>query len=219
MGLISNTNIDRRPRDWAYRVTFDRKDLPSLEEMGRRIRETHDTDMIEDFNLKCEQKLTGQTAVLDNGLEIKSVTKSDDLVVNTGLRHCINIILGLTSVRWSHFGISQGNPPAPAITDTVLQIDTSSFRVPLLWAEAIGMKIFFGGISSQTDASISGVVAPFAPNAVGEIGVYNSGVAGAVLLNRSQFLSDVLAQNSPTISETRSAPIIVSCVIEFCPVV
>ena len=90
MGLIS----DRRPRDWAYAVTFDRKDLPSLEEMARHMRETHDINMIEDFNLKCEQKLADQSAVLDNGIEIKTVTKTEDLVLNSGLQQCINLIIG-----------------------------------------------------------------------------------------------------------------------------
>ena len=218
MGLISTA--DRRPRDWAYKVAFDRKDLPSLEEMARHIRDTHDIAMIEDFNLKCEQKLSGEPVTLGNALEIKSVTKSDDLVVNTGLQHCINLILGTSSARFSHFGMSPGNVPAPAITDTTLYESAAIilYRVPLAWVESIGMKIFFGGISSQTDSTPPGAVAPFSPGSIGEIGVYNSGIAGAVLLNRSQFVADAITQNTVSFSLTQPDPLVVSCVIEFCPI-
>lgn len=211
MGLIQEG--DRRPRDWAYAATFDKKDLPSLEEMARHIRETHDTDMIEDFNLKCEQKLTGQRTVLDNGLEIQSVTKTGDLVVNTGLQQCINIIIGTSSARWSHFGMSIGNTPAPAVTNTTLLVETLANRVSLAWAEPAGMRLLFGGISSQTE-NIS-------VNSLGEAGVYNGSTAGAILLNRSLFAQNAANQQSAFISSPAiyTAPIVVSAVIEFCPVV
>lgn len=207
MGLIQ----DRRPRDWAYMATFDRKDLPALEEMARHIRETHDTAMIEGFNLKCEQKLTGQTTVLDNNIEIQSVTKTEDLAVNAGLQQCINIILGTSSTRWSHFGMSPGATPLPAVTDTALNNETVATRVSLSWTEAVGMRLLFGGISSQTSGT--------KPGSVAEIGVYNGSAAGAVLLNRSFFSSRAVGQqDNPDISSLATSPIIVSAVIEFCPV-
>lgn len=211
MGLTSENKPDRRPRDWAYKVVFDRKDLPSLEQMAQHIRETHDTNMIEDFNLKCEQKLAGREAILDNGLEIKTVTKSGDLVVNAGLQQCINIILGTSSTRWSHFGMSVGATPAPAVTNTALNAETVAHRVSLAWNEAVGMRIFFGGISSQTQGS--------SPSAVGEIGVYNGSAAGAALLNRSLFLANDPDQDLIGVTDVYAAPVIVSAVIEFCPVV
>ena len=206
MGLIP----DQRPRDWAYAATFKEKDLPSLEEMARHIRETHDTAMIEDFNLKCEQKLRDRSAVLDNGLEIQSVTKTGDLVVNTGLQQCINIIIGTSSTRWSHFGFG-ADGSGVAVTNTALAVETLATRVSLAWAEPVGMKLLFGAISSQTD--------PTAPLAATEIGVYNGSAAGAVLLNRSGFRNwptqQIALFASPPIS---TAPIVVSAVIEFCPV-
>ena len=215
MGIIQ----DQRPRDWAYKAVFKEKDLPSLEEMARHIRETHDTDMIEDFNAKCEQKLTGKTAVLDNGIEIEAVTKSEDLVTNAGLDKCIQFIIGTSTARWSHFGMSAGNTPAPAVTDTALQVETIVNRAVLAWNEPVGMRLYFGGISGQTDISEAGGTAP---TAVGEIGVYNGSAAGATLLNRTLWATDtsyILTQQTPSISNIRSAPIVVSCVIEFCPVV
>jgi hypothetical protein len=208
MGLVQ----DRRPRDWTYAATFDKKDLPSLEEMARHIRETHDTDMIEDFNRKCEQRLAGEKATLNNGIEIETVTKTGDLVVNGGLQQCINIILGTSSARWSHFGMSQGNTPNPAITDTALQIEILAARVTLAWAESVGMRLLFGGISSQTES--------FSPLSIGEIGVYNGSAAGAILLNRSLFLANAANQQSALLSTPQiyTAPVIVSTVIQFCPV-
>jgi len=210
MGLIQ----DNRPRDWAYKAVFKEKDLPSLEEMARRIRETHDVSIIEDFNQKCEQKLQrqGEKAVLDNGLEIESVTKSGDLVVNGGLQQCLNLILGTSATRWSHFGMSAGNTPAPAVTDTALLVETVATRVALAWGESVGMRLYFGGISSQTSGT--------RPDAVGEVGVYNGAAAGATLLNRSSFsFIASLGQSGPSISTISSAPVVVSCVVQFCPVV
>lgn len=208
MGLISG---DRRPRDWAYMATFDKKDLPSLEEMARHIRETHDTNMIEDFNLKCEQKLAGEPGpiILNNGVELKTVTKTGDLALNTGLQQCINIIIGTSATRWSHFGMSSGSTPLPAITDTALLTENIAHRVSLAWAESIGMRLFFGGISSQTLGS--------APANIGEIGVYNGSSAGAVLLNRTLFLNNA-AITSYTDGIVSTAPIIISAVLAFCPV-
>ena len=207
MGLIQ----DRRPRDWAYMVRFDRKDLPSLEEMARHIRETHDTDMIEDFNLKCEQKLTGQRAVLDNGIEIQSVSKTEDLVVNSGLQNCINIILGTSVARWSRMGVSGGDGSVPAVTNTALAAETIAQRVLLAWAEPVGMRMYFGAISSQTQGS--------EPINVQEIGVYSGAFAGNELLNRSYFPGIGATTQYPGFTTVTTAPIILSVIIEFCPVV
>lgn len=215
MGLTKDQDQDQRPRDWAYIARFKEKDLPSLEAMAHHIRETHDIGMIEDFNRKCEQKITGpeKRAVLDNGIEIEieieAVTKTGDLVVNGGLQQCINIILGTSSARWSHFGISSGNIPLPAVSDTALLNETAA-RVLLAWNEPTGMRLYFGGVSSQTQGSVPGYAA--------EIGVYNGSAAGAILLNRSSFLFNPVAYNSISFSEVYSAPIVVSAVIEFCPV-
>lgn len=210
MGLI-NEQEDRRPRDWAYVARFDKKDLPSLQQMIKEIQETHNIDIIEDFNLKCDQRLASKTAALEyNGLEIQSVTKTEDLVLNPGLQQCINIIIQTSAARWTHFGMSTGGAAAPTVTDTALQVETIGHRVSLAWGEAVGMKMFFGGLSSQTLGSV--------PGSVGEIGVYNGSAAGATLLNRSLFSSLNRPVPGSTGSAVYSAPVIVSAVIEFCPV-
>jgi hypothetical protein len=203
MGLVQ----DQRPRDWTYQVAFDKKDLPSLQEMARHIRETHDTDMIEDFNLKCEQKLTGanEPAVLDNGLEIKAVTKSNDLVVNGGLDHCIKIILGQVSTRWSHIGVGSGVVPAALITDTTVASESLSARINTAavgWREAVGMKLFFGGVLGED----------YPLTSISNIGVYNGAASGDVLLNHTVFNNNLLTRIQD------HAVFIFSSVVEFCPV-
>lgn len=210
MGLIPEG--DRRPRDWAYMVTLDRKDLPSLQEMAQHIRETHDTDMIEDFNLKCEQKLAGQTAILNNGLEIQTVTKTDDIVTNSGLQQCIKIIQGASTSRFSLMAYSVVNSPypSPAVTDTVFA------GAPIIgitmatdgWAEARGMKLFFGGISNQ-DSS---------PLTINEIGVTNNLSAGYFMLNHEIFGSNPIARVATSDTTLAKTIAIISSVIEFCPV-
>lgn len=200
MGLIQ----DRRPRDWAYRVAFDRKDLPSLEHMAQHIRETHDTDMIESFNAKCEQKLSGKNVGLDNGIEIQAVTKSDDLTVNGGLQQCINIIIGTSSTRFRYIAIGGGGATAATINDTGLAFESGAGRIDTLslgWNEAVGMKLFFGGIFGEW----------FSDTNYSEYGVFNNAAVSSVtMLNRNCF-------NGLT-RTYKAAVYILSSVIEFCPV-
>lgn len=211
MGLIQ----DRRPNDWAYMVRFDKKDLPSLEEMARHIRKTHDTDMIEDFNARCEQKLLGEPTQLDNGLEIQQVTKTEDLVVNVGLQQCINIILGTSTNRWVNFGIAKNsgtNPPL--ITNTALDgsVDGPGFLSIGVygWSEAKGMKLFFGCIGPQ-DLST-----PFNANVIHEMGIAGNG--GTPLLNRELFFNNALSRSATPDGQMYKQVFMFSCVIEFCPV-
>ncbi len=212
MGLIDN-----RPRDWAYKIAFDRKDLPSLQEMVKHIRETHDVDMIEEINARCEQKLSGEVAVLDNGVEIQGVIKTEDLVVNVGLQQCINIIQG-SAARWSHIAFSPATAgaPTPDVTNTSL-FSSSPNPVSMAtygWSEAKGMKLFFGIIYPQD------FNAPFGNQSISEIGVCNGSSAPptSTLLNREWFFNNrPIRTQTPDISVFTSI-FLFSCVIEFCPV-
>jgi hypothetical protein len=209
MGIINEQ--DRRPRDWAYRAAFDRKDLPSLQEMARHISQAHDTDMIEDFNAKCEQKLNenGETTTtrLNNGIEIQSVTKAEDLTVNGGLQQCINIILGVSSTRWQYMGLGTGGAIAPAdILQTTLTTEVAGGRIDMAasgrgWREAVGMKLFFGAIGNEQAAT----------NTLTELGVFTAS-SGGTMLNRNAFPNPGLPH---TINR---GAYIISSVIEFCPV-
>jgi hypothetical protein len=213
MGLI-DVEKDSRPRDWAYKTAFNRKDLPSLQAMVRHIRETHDTNMIEDFNLKCEQKLRTGRGELENGIIIEDVTKTEDLVVNVGLQQCINIILGTSSSRWINFGLAanSGTNP-PLVTNTALDgsaggpwyIGMSVFG----WSEAKGMKLFFGTITPQD------VNSPVNPGTVHEMGVA-TGQPGTIL-NRELFFNNPLTRTLSADGQMYKQVFMFSCVIEFCP--
>lgn len=211
MGLIK----DRRPRDWAYRIAFDRKDLPSLQDMVRHIHDTHDTDMIEEINTGCEKKLAGERTELSNGLEIQQVTKTEDLVVNVGLQQCINIILGTSAIRWANFGLAKNSGTTPvSVTNTALDGSAGGpwylGFITYGWSEAKGMKLFFGTITPQ-DAN-----APFNSNTVHEIGIATS--LPATLLNRELFFNNPVSRTLSADGQTFNQVFMFSCVIEFCPV-
>jgi hypothetical protein len=214
MGLIN----DNRPRDWAYRVVFDRKDFPSLQQIIKKINETHDTDIIEDFNSKCEQKLKTGTAQLDNGIEIQQVTKTEDLVVNAGLQQCINIILGTSAVRWSHIHASRHSTSViPAVTNTLLNHNTGG-PYPLAlatygWSEPRGMKLFFGVLGPQD------TVSPINAGTITEMGVFNTAVVdSATMLNHEVFFNNSVTRTIAGTATAWNAVFIFSSVIEFCPV-
>lgn len=217
MGLTSENKQDRRPRDWAYRIAFDRKDLPSLQDMARHIRETHDTDMIEEINGRCEQVLRGtETVELSNGLEIQQVTKTEDLVVNVGLQQCVNIILGTSTDRFTLIrlgGGTGGSPPAIGNTN----IDNTGggpFSLVLStygWSEARGMKLFFGCVGPQDTSGSLG------SGSIADMGVFSN--SGTTMLNRENFINNPLSRSLVGgAGSVYNAVFIFSCVIEFCPV-
>ena len=190
--------------------------------MMREIHETHNINIIEDFNAKCEQKLNGGKVQLDNDVEIHGVTKSDDLVVNVGLQHCINIALGTLSTRWQYMAWDVGTDPGttPAVTDTLLQTHTVSLPYNPIdmsgiqgWREAAGMKLYFGAIRAQTEPG-GGTFTN-----LGEIGVVQTNASsGIILLNRSKFVKNRVVNTTTPDLAMNAAVNIISVVVEFCPV-
>jgi len=207
---------DNRPRDWVYMVAFKEKDLPSLQTMMKHIRETHDVDMIESFNKKCEQKLQGQSATLDNGIEIQGVEKTNDLVTNGGLQHCINLILATTGTLFSYIIASRSIVLVlPTITDTALNTTSGGpYSFPLEWRESKGMKLFFAALVPQ-DANVSNN-----PQIINEMAVYSGPAMTNVMLNHEIFFNNQLELNRDTTPDLmRYANVfILSCIVEFCPV-
>jgi hypothetical protein len=207
MGIIKDT----RPRDWTYRVAFNEKDLPSLQEMVKHIRETHDLDMIERFNDNCEQFLKGDNP--DFVVQPISISKTDDLVVNVGLQQCINIIQG-SAARWSHILLANsGSAITPAVTDTNVN-NTASGPYPFAlatygWSEAKGMKLFFGCICPQDTATSS--------TTVSDMGIFNA-LSGGTMLNHENFYNNRLTRTSSPDLTVYTSVFLFSCVIEFCPV-
>jgi len=197
-------------------------------QMTKRIRETHDMREVEEMHKRCESMLRCSPEdniifIADQPVGIQAVNKSEDLAVNVGMQQCINIIMGTSSTRWQYMHFSQANDPgaSPSVTDTTLEI--SGFSPPFLpidmsgllgWREAVGMRLLFGAIRSQTgiggDASVGNI---------GEIGVLTTNsAASAILLNHSKFVKNrITAVPSPDLQVNNSVAIL-SCVIEFCPV-
>lgn len=205
---------DQRPRDWGYIARFRAEDLPAIRQMISHIRQTHDTAMIEELNARLESGATE----LQNGIKILSVTKSqdDDLMVNAGIQQCINIMLGTSSARWSH--IATGISTATAsVSDTAVASETG-VRVALAtdgWAEAVGMKIIFGGVTEQ-ERDVS--TAP--PATIRNVGVLTAS-SGGTLLNHEVFSNNPISREfviNLAGQQTMKTVAIISCVIEFCPV-
>ena len=154
---------------------------------GRRVlARVHDVDMIESFNQKCEQKLklSDEPAILDNGIEIQRVEKTDDLVTDLGLQQCINIILGTSASRFSHILASRNSANVPpTVSDTALGISSGGpYVFPLAtygWIESKGMKMFFATIVPQSPASPT-------MSTINEMAVYNGSSMGNAMLNHVQ---------------------------------
>jgi len=219
MGIIQQEQEpDQRPKDWAYMVAFKEKDLPSLQAMMKHIRETHDVDMIESFNQKCEQKLklSDEPAILDNGIEIQRVEKTDDLVTDLGLQQCINIILGTSASRFSHILASRNSANVPpTVSDTALGISSGGpYVFPLAtygWIESKGMKMFFATIVPQSPASPT-------MSTINEMAVYNGSSMGNAMLNHEVFFNNQLTRTITQDLQVYANVFILSCIVELCPV-
>lgn len=209
---------DQRPRDWAYMASFKENDLPSLQEMVKHIRETHDIDMIERFNDNCEQFLKGENTDFLTAQPIR-ISKTDDLVVNGGLQQCINLILGTSGARWSYIIVSRNNvnvPPSPV--DTILNTTFGGPHTLALasygWLEAKGMKLFFGVIGPQDNVNPPN---PLPNSTINEMGVYNGPTMSDVMLNHETFFNNQLTRDITQDLEVYASIFLFSCVIEFCP--
>lgn len=199
-------------------------------QMTKRIHQTHDMSEVEHMHRKCESILAGHIddktfSINDQSIMIQNVNKSEDLAVNVGMQQCINIILGTSSTRWRYMGFASGVDPGQPVSVTDTQIENMQYEPPfnpidmsglLGWREAVGMRLLFGGIKSQSKTQ----AAPLGAGVVGgvkEIGVLTTNTVGGILLNRSKFVKNGI----PSATEDTSVNnfvMILSSVIEFCPV-
>lgn len=205
-------------KDWGYLAAFKQKDLPSLQQMLKHIYETHDTYMIEDINNRFETKADR----LSNSIEIQSVNKSDDLMVNAGLQQCINLILGTSSSRYRYLQWGTAlNTTAPTTSDTTLENGSPLVGQGILdmnsvngWIEAVGMRLYFGVIIPQSITTNDGALI----DDVSEFGIFTStGLAN--MLNHSKFFNNKLIMEFTADLLQAKATRILSVVVEFCPVV
>ena len=199
---------DGRPRDWTYLAAFHKKDLPSLEEMAKHIRETHDTDMIEDINQRFENK----DKHLNNGIEILGITKTEDVMTDPGLRSIIDNAMGI-GTRMQYMATGSGPTSTPSTSDIALAAEHSPPRIDMNvqgWREPIGMKMFYGGISGEVG-----------PSTVNEIGIFTTS-SGGIMLNHENFGANNLVRSAASqigLEVYRTNVFIFSVVVEFCPVV
>lgn len=215
-------------KDWSYIATFNHKDLPSLQEMIRQINETHNVQLLDDFNNKLEQKSKGENPSLEingNPIQIQSTRKSDDLVTNPGLQQCINLALGINSTKWRYMDFCKGTYADPAVTDIKLGAgaqtgdvdDPIDMSAPLKgWRESVGMKLYFGGIAGELIAGPS-------DTSITELGVFNA--INGTMLNRSKFTGNPILRSDWMVQwgdfeqdNLTSSVAVLSAVVEFCPV-
>jgi hypothetical protein len=191
-----------RPKDTVFAASFSAKDMSSIHELGRRIRETHDNSLIDDFNLKCQKKVDDHNPILEVGnqkIEFEQISKADDLVVNVGVDLFIYKILGTSVNRWFLMDASSGTT-TPAVTDTVVTGPSTSTTMSLSgWRESASSSLRFGGIFGETEATLT----------VKESAVMAS---GGILLNRNMF------SNNPITHTVNVQGFVISSVIEFVPV-
>lgn len=194
-------------KDYAYASLFDKKDLPFLYKLARKVRLTHDQSLVDDYLLKCQQKVDDHNPILQVGnknIEFWQVSKSDDLVVTAGLDQCIRLIQATSTVRWQYmgYGSDQVVPPTTAQTALVLEllprIDMSLFG----WREYAGMTLRFAGIFGESRLT----------DIISEAGVFTAATGGTIL-NRNMFSTNKFTHTVNT------SVFVISSVIEFVPVV
>jgi len=192
-------------KDYCYAALFAKEDLPSLCRLAEEIRLTHNQNLVDDFNLKCQQKYDDHNPILERDIEFLQVAKADDLIVTGGINRCIDLILGVSTTRWRYFAYGSGTTAA-TIADTALasentltspRIDMSLFG----WRESAGTTLKFAGISFDSLVTIT----------INECGIFDAVTAGN-MLNRNVFSAN-------PITHTSSTPLgfVLSSIIEFVP--
>lgn len=194
-----------RPKDICYAAQFDKKDLPSLYELAKRIRITHDQTLVDDFNLKCQKKVDDHNPILEIGnkkIEFEQISAADDLVVTAGIQRTLDLILGTSVIRWIAVKTGTGTTP-PAITDTTLAINNVGVNVLTQgWAEYASSSLRFAGIFGESNGTFT----------LTEACVKDSIGSGGTILNRCVF------SNLPITHTINVQGFVVSFVIEFVPV-
>ena len=193
-------------KDITFASLFDKKDLPSLYQLAKRIRTSHKQDLVDDYNLKCQKKVDDHNPVLEIGnqkVEFEQVSKADDLIVTGGISQCLDQILGVSSVRWQYMGKGTSNSPTTTGNSQLIVEVTPRADMTLAgWREYAGSTLRFAGIFGDTHPTIS----------VTECGVFTLS-AGGIMLNRNMF-------NTNSIFHTINvSAFLISTVIEFVPVI
>jgi hypothetical protein len=192
------------PKDIGYVSIFDKNDLPYLYTMAEEVRATHNNNLIDEFNKKCQQKYDDHNPILSLGnkdIEFLDVSKSDDLVVDAGIAQLIRQIFGTSTVRWQYMARGTGTT-TPIGTNTTL-VTESGTRVDMSlsgWRENASTTLRFAAIHGESTPTIT----------INEAGVFTALTAGT-MLNRVVFNNFALGH---TINITG---FIISFIIQFVP--
>ncbi len=186
-------------KDTTFASLFDKRDLPYLYKYAEKVRTTHNQRLVDDFNIKCQQKWDDHNPMLGD-VEFLQVSKSDDLVVTTGINRLIDQILGVSTVYWQYMGCGTGST-APTAADTAMQTTIGFFIDCLIagWRENAGTTLRFASIWGDSISTTT----------VNECGVFTP--VGSVMLNRNVF------SNAPLVHTVNISAFVLSSIVEFVP--
>jgi hypothetical protein len=192
-----------RPKDQCYASLFDKKDLPYIYRLAEEVRITRNQNLINEFNERSESKWNDHNPILGDNIEFLQVSKADDLVLDGGIVHTLNLILGASFTRWRYMGIGTGTT-VPVAGNTILVTEVLPRRdmIPFGWDEYASTSLMFGAIYGESQATIT----------VNEAGVFATASVGAAMLNRNMF------SNNPITHVVNVTVFVVSSIIEFVPV-
>lgn len=193
-------------KDYAFASLVDKNDLPYLYKFAEKIRNTHDNNLVNEFNSSCQKKFNDHNPVLhisNRNIEFIQVSKADDLIVNTGIDQFIKLILGIDVTGFFKYMAVGTGTTAVAVSQTALTGFYASMDMTKYgWREWGGQTLRFGGIFGEV----------LSTQTVTESGVF-TGAGTGIMLNRNMF------SNLPILHVINQTGFIISSVIEFVPVI
>lgn len=187
-------------KDTCYAAYFDKKDLPYLYKLAEKVRNTHDQSLVDDFNLKCEQKYNDHNPILGDNIQFLDLAKADDLVVTAGINLCIDQILGTSVVRWRWMMATNGSTTPTAADTSFTGIGTGVDMSLSGWREYASSSLRFAAIYGETLGS----------SATSEAAIMTGNGTGT-LLCRNIFTNYSLSHTVNT------SGYVISTIIEFVP--
>lgn len=190
-------------KDIAYASLFRKEDIPYLQTMAAEVRATHNNNIVDEFNLKCQQKWDDHNPILELGnrkVEFLQVSKSDDLVVDTGISKLIQQIFGTSTLRYKYMCYGSGTTAVTAADTTLATGVTTTDMTVSGWIENVSTSLRFAGIAGTTSSTFT----------IKEAGVM-TGILTGTLLNRNMF------SNYPLVHTIDVTGWVVSSIVEFVP--
>jgi hypothetical protein len=184
-------------KDHCYAALFDKKDMPLMYKFARKVRQQmaydkkhkieHNAILTDEFLCNCEKKWNDHDPTFEVGnqqVQFLQVSKADDLAVDGGIQHYLNLILGVSSTRLQYVGKGTSTV-APVAGQTALQAEILP-RVDIFqfgWSEVAGPSVRFAGLFGESVATIT----------VNESGIFATPNAGAAMFTRNMFSNDPIS--------------------------